>query len=155
VSVPTGAAAPRFTLRDQHGVETPVGGKAEDGRATLLVFYPFAFSGVCGNELGQLRDAGEEFDGEQVRLVAVSCDPMHSLRGFADQEGFAFPLLSDFWPHGAAALAYGVFDEARGCAGRGSFLIDPDGVLRWSLVNPITDARPLAAYREALANAGL
>lgn len=155
MSVPAGAAAPRFTLRDQHGAETSVGGKAEDGRATLLVFYPFAFSGVCGSELGQLRDAGEEFDGERVRLVAVSCDPMHSLRGYAEGEGFAFPLLSDFWPHGAAALAYGVFDEARGCAGRGSFLIDPDGVLRWSLVNPITDARPLAAYREALANAGL
>ena len=73
----------------------------------------------------------------------------------ADQEGFGFPLLSDFWPHGAAARAYGVFDEARGCAGRGSFLIDRDGVLRWSLVNPISEARPLEAYREALANAEL
>ncbi len=155
MSLAAGAPAPRFTLRDQHGAEVAVGGESEDGRATLLVFYPFAFSGVCGSELAQLRDAGGEFDGEQVRLVAVSCDPMHSLRGFADQEGFGFPLLSDFWPHGAAARLYGVFDEARGCAGRGSYLIDADGVLRWSLVNLINDARPLAAYREALAYAGL
>jgi len=154
VSAPTGAPAPRFTLRDQHGAEVAVGGEAEDGRATLLVFYPFAFSSVCGSELAALRDAGEEFGGEQVRLVAVSCDPMHSLRRYADEEGFGFALLSDFWPHGAAARTYGVFDEARGCAGRGSFLIDADGVLRWSLVNPISEARPLAAYREALANAG-
>jgi peroxiredoxin len=155
VSAPTGAGAPRFSLRDQHGAEVAVGGKAEDGRATLLVFYPFAFSGTCGSELAALRDAGEEFEGERVRLVAVSCDPMHSLRRYADEEGFGFALLSDFWPHGAAARTYGVFDEARGCAGRGSFLIDQDGVLRWSLVNPISEARPLAAYREALANPGL
>ena len=154
MSVPAGAPAPRFSLRDQHGADTAVGGKAEDGRATLLVFYPFAFSEVCGSELAALRDAGEEFHGERVRLVAVSCDPMHALRGYADREGFEFPLLSDFWPHGAAARAYGVFDEARGCAGRGSFLIDADGVLRWSLINPISEARPLGAYREALANAG-
>jgi peroxiredoxin len=155
VSAPTGAPAPRFTLRDQHGVEVAVGGKAEDGRATLLVFYPFAFSSVCGSELAELRDAGGEFKDAQVRLVAVSCDPMHALRRYSDEEGFGFTLLSDFWPHGAAARTYGVFDEARGCAGRGSFLIDPDGVLRWSLVNPISEARPLAAYREALVNAGL
>lgn len=155
MSAPTGASAPRFTLRDQHGADTAVGGVAEDGRATLLVFYPFAFSSVCGSELAALRDAGDQFDGRQVRLVAVSCDPMHTLRRYADEEGFGFKLLSDFWPHGAAARTYGVFDEARGCAGRGSFLIDREGVLRWSLVNPISEARPLAAYREALANAGV
>lgn len=155
MSVPAGSAAPRFSLRDQHGAEVAVGGKAEDGRSTLLVFYPFAFSSVCGSELATLRDAGEEFQAGDVRVVAVSCDPIHSLRRYADEEDFGFALLSDFWPHGAAARTYGVFDEARGCAGRGSFLIDPDGVLRWSLVNPISEPRPLAAYREALANAGL
>lgn len=155
MSVPAGSPAPRFSLRDQHGAELTVGGKAEDGRSTLLVFYPFAFSSVCGSELAALRDAGEEFQAGDVRVVAVSCDPVHSLRRYWDQEDFRFALLSDFWPHGAAARVYGVFDEARGCAGRGSFLIDPDGVLRWSLVNPISEPRPLAAYREALANAGL
>lgn len=153
MSLAAGTPAPPFSLRDQHGAEVAVGGAAADGRPTLLVFYPFAFSRVCGDELAALRDAGEEFDGEQARLVAVSCDPMHALRGYADQEGFGFALLSDFWPHGSVARSYGVFDEARGCAGRGSFLIDPDGVLRWSLIHPISEARPLAAYREALAGA--
>jgi len=153
VSLSAGEPAPRFALKDQHGAEIEVGGKAPDGRSTLVVFYPFAFSGVCGSELAALRDAGAEFDGERVRLVAVSCDPMHALRGYADQEGFGFALLSDFWPHGEVARAYGVFDESRGCAGRGSFLLDPDGTLRWSLINPISEARPLSAYREALAAA--
>jgi peroxiredoxin len=155
VSAPTGAPAPRFALRDQHGVETAVGGGSEGGRATLLVFYPFAFSSVCGSELAALRDATEEFEAGRVQVVAVSCDPMHTLRRYADEEEFGFPLLSDFWPHGAAARTYGVFDEARGCAGRGSFLIDQAGVLRWSLVNSITEPRPLAAYREAMASAGI
>ena len=154
MSLSTGADAPRFDLRDQHGAQVPFGGRSADGRPTLLVFYPFAFSGVCGSELAALREAGAEFDGERVRLVAVSCDPMHTLRAYADQEGFGFPLLSDFWPHGAAARAYGVFDEQRGCAGRGSFLVDAQGAVRWSLVNPISEARPLAAYREALDTIG-
>jgi mycoredoxin-dependent peroxiredoxin len=75
---------------------------------------------------------------------------MYALRVYAEQEDFGFPLLSDFWPHGAVARAYGVFDEARGCAQRGSFLIDQDGTIRWSIVTPISEPRPLAAYLNAL-----
>jgi alkyl hydroperoxide reductase subunit AhpC len=75
---------------------------------------------------------------------------MYALRVYAEQENFGFPLLSDFWPHGAVARAYGVFDEARGCARRGSFLIDQNGTIRWSIVTPISEPRPLAAYLNAL-----
>ena len=153
MSVPAGSPAPRFSLRDQHGAELTVGGKAEDGRSTLLVFYPFAFSSVCGSELAALRDAGEEFQAGDVRVVAVSCDPVHSLRRYSDEEDFGFALLSDFWPHGAVAQAYGVFNDKVGVATRGSFLIDTDGVVRWSVVNQIGEARDLAGYRAALATA--
>ena len=75
---------------------------------------------------------------------------MFALRVYVEQEDFGFPLLSDFWPHGAVASAYGVFDEEKGCARRGSFLIDQDGTVRWSIINPISQARPLSAYLDAL-----
>ncbi len=75
---------------------------------------------------------------------------MFSLRVFGDQERLDFPLLSDFWPHGAVAQAYGVFDEQRGCAVRGTFVIDTQGLIRWSVVNAIPDARDLAEYRQVL-----
>lgn len=144
-----GAPAPDLSLVDTHG--TPVTLAELRGTPVAIVFFPFAFSGICTGELCELRDNIAEFDAAGVRLLAVSCDPMFTLRAWAEQEGYGFDLLSDFWPHGAAARAYGVFDEATGHALRGSFLVDADGVLRWSVVNPRGQARPLAAYREALA----
>jgi mycoredoxin-dependent peroxiredoxin len=141
--------APGFTLPDQHGAPVALARELRD-RAALIVFYPFAFSGVCGSELQALQGARGEFDTEQVALLAVSCDPLYALRTYADREGFGFRLLSDFWPHGATARDYGVFDEERGCARRGSFLVDQEGLVRWSLVNPISEPRPLEAYREAV-----
>ena len=83
--------------------------------------------------------------------MGVSCDPMHSLRAWAAAEKYEFPLLSDFWPHGEVARSYGVFNEKTGFAIRGTFLVDTSGVLRWSVVNGPGEARPLAAYREAVA----
>ena len=84
---------------------------------------------------------------------AVGCRPeMYALRAFADQDGLDYPLLSDFWPHGAVARAYGVFNEERGCAVRGTFVLDRDGVLRWQVINAMPDARDLDDYRKALAD---
>lgn len=145
-----GSPAPDLTLPDTHG--TPVTLSGLRGAPVALVFFPFAFSGICTGELCELRDNIAAFDDAGVRLLAVSCDPMFTLRAFGEQEGYGFDLLSDFWPHGAAARAYGVFDEATGHALRGSFLVDAEGVVRWSVVNPRGQARPLAAYREALAS---
>lgn len=144
-----GELAPDLTLTDTHG--TPVTLSALRGTPVVIVFVPFAFSGICTGELCELRDNLAAFDEAGVRLLVVSCDPMFSLRAWAEQEGFTFDLLSDFWPHGEVARAYGVFDAERGRAVRGSFLVDADGVLRWSVVNPAGQARDLAGYREALA----
>jgi peroxiredoxin len=145
-----GAPAPDFSLPDTHG--TPVTLRGLGGGPVVIVFVPFAFSGTCTGELCELRDNIKEFEEAGVHVLVVSCDPGHSLRAWAAQEGFAFDLLSDFWPHGEVARAYGVFDEARGFAVRGSFLIDAEGVLRWSLVNPPGRARDFASYRAALAD---
>lgn len=150
VQVPRpGDAAPELELPDAHG--TPVDLAGMRGMPVALVFFPFAFSGLCTGELCELRDNLEDFEAAGVRLLGVSCDPMFTLRAWGEQEGFGFDLLSDFWPHGAAARSFGVFDEAQGIAVRGSFLIDADGVVRWSLVNPRGQARDLGAYRAALA----
>lgn len=144
-----GDVAPDVSLPDTHG--TPVSLVALRGGPVVVVFFPFAFSGICSGELCELRDNLEDFEAAGVRVLGVSCDPMFTLRAWAEAEGFGFDLLSDFWPHGAAARAFGIFDEAQGIALRGSFLIDADGVVRWSVVNPRGQARDLGAYRAALA----
>ena len=144
-----GDVAPELTLPDAHG--TPVSLTGLRGMPVALVFFPFAFSGLCTLELTDLRDSVDEFDAVGVRLLGVSCDPMYSLRAWGEQESVGFDLLSDFWPHGVAARAYGVFNADMGHATRGSFLIDADGIVRWSLVNPRGQARDLGVYRAALA----
>lgn len=141
-----GAQAPDFELQDQHG--TPVKLSHLRGRKVVLVFYPLAFTGVCQGELAALRD----FPASDATVLTVSVDSMFALRAWADREGYTFPLLSDFWPHGQVARAYGVFDETKGHARRGTFIIDGEGVIRWSVINPIGEAREVAAYIRALAD---
>lgn len=144
-----GMLAPDFTLPDTHG--TPVTLSALRGGPALVVFFPFAFSGTCTEELRELRDNRADFETAGVSLCAVSCDAVFAQKAWAEQEGFGFDLLSDFWPHGEAARRYGVFDAERGLALRGSFLVDSEGVLRWSVVNERSERRDLSGYREALA----
>ncbi|MGH3275329.1 MAG: peroxiredoxin [Streptosporangiaceae bacterium] len=145
-----GEPAPDFELRDQHG--TPVRLSALRGaKNVVLVFYPFAFSGVCSGEMRALRDSFPEISRPDVELLAVSADTVFSLRTWSDAQNFGFDLLSDFWPHGAVARSYGVFDESIGAATRGTFIIDKAGVVRWKVVNPIPRARDVADYRKALA----
>lgn len=98
-----------------------------------------------------MRDDLSVFQNDNVELLALSCDSMFTQRVFAEKEGYQFPVLSDFWPHGATAKAYGIFDEARGCAIRGTFVIDKEGVVRWQVINAIGDARSLDDYKAALA----
>ena len=145
-----GRQAPDFTLTDQFGEDLALSDLCGQG-AALLVFYPAAFSGICTQELCALRDDLSVFADAGAQVVAISCDPMYTLRAWGEQEGYDFPLLSDFWPHGEVARRYGVFDETKGKAVRGSFLVDTAGVLRWSVVNGPGEARDLAAYREAVA----
>jgi peroxiredoxin len=146
-----GDRAPDFTLKDQHGQDVHLS-EVLGSKHVVLVFYPFAFSGICTGELGEVRDGLEHFQADDIQVFAISCDPMFSLRAWADAEGYFFPLLSDFWPHGDVARRYGVFREPMGAAVRGTFLIDRDGVIRWSQVNGPGERRDFADYRAALAS---
>jgi peroxiredoxin len=111
-----------------------------------IFFYPFAFSGVCTGEMAGIRDRLAEFMTFDTEVLAISCDPVYSLRVFAEQDGLNFPLLSDFWPHGEVADAYDVFDAAKGCARRSSYVIDKDGAVRWSVHNAMPQGRDLDAH---------
>jgi peroxiredoxin len=150
MAVEIGDVAPDFELPDQHG--TPVKLSSFRGaKNVVLVFYPLAFSPVCSGELCAIREDFPEVSRDDVELLTVSVDSFFSHRTWAEQENFQFELLADFWPHGAVAKAYGVFDEDRGVALRGTFVIDKEGVVRWKVVNPIPQARDIADYQKALA----
>ena len=136
-----GEPAPDFGGRTQHG-ETLRLSELRGGRLAV-VFYPWAFSGICRSELAALRDRLDRFEAARVRVLAVSCDAMFTLRAYADSEALPFDLVSDHWPHGAIARAYGIFDDGAGCARRGTFLLDADGTVRWTQVNGIGEARDI------------
>ena len=149
--VEVGEQAPDFELKDQHGSPVRLSG-FQGTKNVVLVFYPLAFSGVCSGELSALRDDFPEIAREDVELLTVSVDSTFVLRTWADRDNFGFSLLSDFWPHGGVAKLYGVFDEDKGVATRGTFIIDKAGVIRWKVVNPIPQARDIAEYKKVLAD---
>ncbi|GAB3237313.1 peroxiredoxin [Glycomyces halotolerans] len=146
-----GTAAPDFTLKDQNMQEVSLADFRGE-KHVLLVFYPFAFSGVCEGELCGIRDNLESYQTEDVQVLGVSIDSPFAQKVWARREGFEFPLLSDFWPHGAVAQAYGVFNDEKGMADRGTFVIDSGGVVRFSEMNPPGEARDQSAWRKALAD---
>ncbi len=150
MALEVGQEAADFALKDEHGQLI----RLSDFRGeknVAVVFYPFAFSRTCTGELCELRDNLSIFEADNVQVLAVSCDPVFALRAWSENEKYSFPLLSDFWPHGGVAQEYGVFNQTTGSAVRASFLIDTDGLVRWSVVNGMGEARPLAAYQEAIA----
>jgi peroxiredoxin len=149
VAIEIGREAPGFTLRDQHGHPTSLASFRGD-KNVVLIFYPWAFTGVCTGELCEIRDRIASFDNDDTVTLAVSCDSQFSLRIYGEREGYTFRLLSDFWPHGEVARAYGVFHEDAGAAIRGTFIIDKQGVVRYAVVNQIPDARDPAEYEKVL-----
>lgn len=151
MAIEIGSPAPDFTLSDQHG-EAVTLSSFRGKKNVVVMFYPFAFTGTCTGELCTIRDESADYDNDDVVTLSVSCDPIHSLKVFAAQESLKHSLLSDFWPHGAVARDYGVFLEDKGFATRGTFVIDKDGIVRWSVVNGPGEARDSAAVRKALAD---
>ncbi len=151
MSIEVGDQAPDFELRNQHGQRVRLS-SYRGKKAVLLVFYPWAFSGTCSGELHELQENLGELQRDDVAVLTVSIDSMYALRTWADRDGFTFELLADSWPHGAVARSYGVFSEEAGAAIRGSFVIDKAGVVRWSVVNGIGEARSLDDYAKALAS---
>jgi peroxiredoxin (alkyl hydroperoxide reductase subunit C) len=147
-----GSEAPDFTLRNQNNEEVTLS-EFRGKQNVLVVFYPFAFSGICTGELCAVRDDIGSFQNDDVQVLAISVDHPFTLKAWSQAQNYDFPLLADFWPHGAVAQAYSVFEENRGMALRGTFLVDRSGIVRFAEVNQPGEPRDQGAWKKALASA--
>lgn len=151
--LPVGTEAPEFELRDQNNEVVRLSSFRGE-KAVLLVFYPWAFTSICTGELGKLRDNIDAFANDKVQVLTISVDSAFAHKIFAQRDGLNFPLLSDFWPHGAVAEAYGVFNTDAGASNRGTFLVDAEGIIRFSEANEIGLGRNPQDWIDAIAELG-
>ncbi|HMK63605.1 MAG TPA: peroxiredoxin [Acidimicrobiales bacterium] len=154
MALTVGELAPDFDLPSSTGENVKLS-ELRTKHNVVLVFYPFTFTGVCRGELCELRDDIASFQAADVQVLACSCDSVHSQRRWAEEEGFTFPVLSDFWPHGAVSKAYGVFNEQLGCANRSTFVIDTRGTVVATFASAdLRTPREKSEYEKALAQLG-
>jgi peroxiredoxin (alkyl hydroperoxide reductase subunit C) len=150
MALDVGTKAPDFTLSDISWGKVSLQSLLDE-KAVLLVFYPVAFSGVCSGELCQVRDELADYQNDKVQIVGVSVDHPFTLRAWGQAQGYTFPLLADFWPHGEVARTYGVFNDDAGMAERGTFLINREGVIVFSEHGDTGTARDQQAWKDAIA----
>jgi mycoredoxin-dependent peroxiredoxin len=150
VTIEIGSEAPDFALPNQYRERVRLS-NYRGAKNVVLVFYPLAFTPTCTGEICALRDEGQALSNDSAQVLAVSCDSTAALRVFSDQQAVTYPLLSDFWPHGEVSRKYEVFVEDRGIAMRATFVIDKQGMVRWSVVHPGGEPRNPQEYEKALA----
>lgn len=150
MSISVGDLAPDFTLSNQFG-ESVTLSDYRGKKNVVVMFYPFAFTGICTGELCTIRDRRPDFINDTTEVLSISCDASPSLKVFSEQEKFTHNLLSDFYPHGAVAQQYGAFLEDKGFATRAAFVVDKEGIVRWSVINGPGEARNADEYLAALA----
>jgi peroxiredoxin len=144
-----GDPAPDFALRDQNREVRTLADLA--GQRALVVFIPWAFTRTCESELCTIRDNLDRLQSTGARVVVITCDSMASNRKWAQDQGFTFPILSDHWPHGETARAYGCFHEGLGVAMRSTFVLDEEGtVIEVIATDRLDQPRDLAEYERAL-----
>ncbi|MGB3772851.1 MAG: peroxiredoxin [Rhodococcus sp. (in: high G+C Gram-positive bacteria)] len=150
MTLEVGVQAPDFTLKDQNN--QPVTLSDYRGKKNvLLIFFPLAFTGTCQGELCKVRDELPKFENDETAVVAISVGPPPTHKIWSAEQGYTFPLLSDFWPHGEVAQQYGVFNADLGFANRGTFLVDIDGMVRFAEMMGPGEARDQGAWENALA----
>jgi peroxiredoxin len=147
--IEVGSPAPDFTLNDQNNEEVVLS-SFRGKQAVLIIFYPLAFTGICTGELCKVRDELPTFQNDDVQVLTISVDSAYSHKIFSEREGYEFPLLSDFWPHGGVAQSYGVFNDKTGFANRGTFLVDKQGIVRFAEMNAPGEGRDPAAWQAAI-----
>jgi peroxiredoxin len=134
MAVGTGERAPEFDLEEAFGKPRLRLADFRDKRNVLLVFHPFAFTAVCREEALDLQANLDSFHNAETDVIFVSCDTSAARQAWKNELGATYAFASDFWQHGVTARAYGVFNDETGAPLRGTFLIDKDGIVIWSLV---------------------
>jgi peroxiredoxin (alkyl hydroperoxide reductase subunit C) len=150
VTAAVGELAPDFALKDQNSQLVTLS-SFRGGKNVLLVFFPLAFTGICQGELDAITADLSTYVNDTTQTLAISVGPPPTHKVWATQSGFAFPVLSDFWPHGAVAREYGVFNADSGFANRGTFAVDRAGIVRFAECKQPGEARDQAVWVEALA----
>jgi peroxiredoxin len=133
--LPAGTPAPDFTLPVTPDQNLSLSDFR--GRTVILAFYPNDFSPVCGDQLGLYNQILSEFQKHHAELIGISVDSSWCHRAFSSARNFHFPLLADFEPKGAVAKRYGVYRDHEGTAARALFVIDGEGIIRWSYLSPV------------------
>ncbi len=144
-----GTEAPDFTLKDQDQQQVTLSDYRGD-KNVLLVFFPLAFTGICQGELDQLRDHLPNYVNDDSVALAISVGPPPTHKVWATESGFLFPVLSDFWPHGAVSQSFGVFNDETGFSNRGTFVIDKSGIIRFAEMKAPGEARDQQLWVDAL-----
>jgi peroxiredoxin len=137
--LPAGTPAPDFSLAS--GPDTELRLSDLRGHPVILVFYPADWSPVCGDELALFNELLPEFQRHDAELLGISVDGIWCHRAYADARHLRFPLLSDFEPKGAVSRAYNAYRAGDGFSERALFVIDRDGIIRWSYLSPV-DVNP-------------
>jgi peroxiredoxin len=135
VPLPAGTPAPDFELPSTPDQKVML--SDFQGQPVILVFYPEDWSPVCSDQLGLYQAVFPEFQRFNAELIAISVDSAWSHMAFAKDRNLHFPLLADFEPKGEVARLYQVYRDREGTSERALFVIDADGVIRWSFVSPV------------------
>jgi peroxiredoxin (alkyl hydroperoxide reductase subunit C) len=150
MSVAIGSPAPAFELVAQDRERVSL--DSLKGKNALIVFIPFPFTGICDGEVCMLRDSLSELNDLDANVVAITAHAVPTNKRWSDENGITYPVLSDFWPHGAVAHAFGAFNESLGVANRYSYVLDGEGIVRNIIhTDTLGVAREHDAYLEALA----
>ncbi len=150
MTVSIGQPAPEFELYSQDREQVSL--ESLKGSKTLVVFMPFPFTGVCTSEACMLRDETAALKDLDANVVIVTTHAVPTNKKWSDEHDLTFPVLSDYWPHGKVAKAYGTFNDTVGAANRFTFVLDADNVIR-DVINTdsLGTAREFQLYTEALA----
>ena len=123
-----GSPAPSFELRDQN--REMFSSESLKGKKSLVVFIPFPFTGICDGEACAIRDGLGQLESMDANVVVITTHAINTTSLWAEQNGFEFPILSDYWPHGEVAREYGSLNEKVGAANRSTYVLDADGIVR-------------------------
>jgi peroxiredoxin len=147
--IKVGSKAPDFALKDQNGKAVRLSGLA--GKKVLLSFRPLAWTAVCHDQMRALEENHAQFDELNTVALGIGVDSMPSNKAWAESMGIKNTrLLSDFWPHGAAAKTYGLFRENDGFSERANILINERGKVIFAQTYPIAQQPDVEEILEAL-----